>query len=221
MSSTNRIRKIIASRMFPLKLISVLICVGAMVVMITKFSSSGPEAFGDYPFEPAGIRTNITAPPFTLVDQDEVERSLVPTDGKITIVTGVFTSCGATCPLIVQQLYRVMARLTDEEKSHIRIFAITLDPLVDTPSLMKDMLTAHKVDQERFKGLTGSADYVEAILTAYQFEKNRNPETEVLEHANLINLVDAQGKLAFRFTLGNKQEEWLEQSIRYLLKEIA
>ncbi len=189
----------------------------ALLLPYVGNSNTNPQ---DFPFEPARLRTGFTAPPFAMVDQDGIERSLVPTEGKITIVTGVYTTCGETCPLIVQQIYRVMSRLSESEREHIRILAITLDPEVDTPVMMKAMLTAHKVDQERFKGLTGPPEYVEAILTAYQFAKSRNPETNVLDHVNLINVVDAQGKMAFRFTLGNRQEEWLEQSIRYLLTEV-
>ena len=84
---------------------------------------------------------------------------------------------------------------------------------------MKSMLAAHGVDQSYFKGLTGAPGYVEPVLSAFQFARLRNPETQVLDHVNLINVVDREGRLAFRFTLGNNQEQWLEQSLRYLIKE--
>ena len=82
------------------------------------------------------------------------------------------------------------------------------------------MLTAHNVDQDAFKGLTGAPEYVFPILNAYQFARAENPETGILEHVNLINVVDAEGRLAFRFTLGNQQEVWLEEAVRYLISEL-
>lgn len=170
-------------------------------------------------FEPERIRTSFMAPPFEMVDQDSTLQSLIPTGNKITIVTGIYSTCGETCPLIVQQIYRVMSRLNAEERQQIRVFALTLDPETDTPTMMKAMLTAHGVDQSYFKGLTGKPAYVDSLLSAYQFAKSRNPESQILDHVNLINVVDPEGRLAFRFTLGNNQEDWMEQSIRYLIKE--
>jgi protein SCO1 len=190
-----------------------------LALLLPYVGSSNDYSSGDIPFEPDRLRTSFMAPPFEMVDQDSTRRALIPTEQKITIVTGIYTSCGETCPLIVQQIYRVMSRLSDEDKSHIRIFALTLDPETDTPAMMKAMLTAHGVDQNFFKGLTGAPEYVDPILGAYQFAKARNPETNILDHVNLINVVDPEGRLAFRFTLGNSQEVWLEQSIRYLIKE--
>ena len=189
-----------------------------LVAFLPYIGSSGSS--GQPVFEPDRLRTEFFAPPFTMVDQDGVTRSLRPSDGKITIVTGVYSTCGDTCPLIVQQLYRVMYRLSDEEKEYVRVYALTLDPEVDTPIMMKGMLTAHKVDQTYFKGLTGDPEYVSPILDAYQFARAENSETGVLEHVNLINVVDTEGRLAFRFTIGNSQEEWLEESLRYLIAEL-
>ena len=191
-----------------------------ILALILPYVGSSNGTALDAPFEPERLRTSFMAPPFEFVDQDSVSQSLMPTGGKITIVTGVYTSCGETCPLIVQQLYRVMSRLNEEERSHIRVLALTLDPDVDTPAMMKAMLTAHKVDQTYFKGLTGDPSQVKPVLTAYQFATSRNPETGVLDHVNLINVIDPQGRLAFRFTIGNRQEEWLESAVRYLLDEL-
>ena len=200
----------------------VLGAVGFVLVLVAflPYVGSSGQSSGQPLFSPEKLRTEFFAPPFTMVDQDGITRSLRPSDGKITIVTGVYSTCGETCPLIVQQLYRVMYRLTEEEKSYVRVYAITLDPEVDTPIMMKGMLTVHKVDQTYFKGLTGDPEYVSPILDAYQFARKENSETGVLEHVNLINVVDTEGRLAFRFTLGNRQEEWLEESLRYLIAEL-
>jgi len=195
---------------------------GFVLILSLMLPYVGSRNYGDGDarvFEPDRLRTSFMAPPFSFVDQDSEPAALIPTNGKITIVTGVYTSCGDTCPLIVQQIYRVMYRLSDEERSRVRVLALTLEPEVDTPEMMKAMLTAHGVDQSYFKGLTGPEADVDPVLTAYGFAKARNADTGVLEHVNLLNIVDADGRLAFRFSLGQLQEEWLEQSIKYLVNE--
>ncbi len=199
---------------------------GAGIVLILAMTlpyvgSSTAGSYGQNVFEPDRLRTSFMAPPFDFVDQEGQPTSLMPNDGHIAIVTGVYTSCGDTCPLIVQQIYRVMYRLNEEERSRVRVLALTLEPHVDTPAMMKAMLTAHGVDQSYFKGLTGPVDSVEPVLNAYGFAKARNEETGVLEHVNLINVIDSQGRLAFRFSLGQLQEQWLEQSIKYLAAELS
>jgi protein SCO1 len=50
-------------------------------------------------------------------------------------------------------------------------------------------------------------------------ERVRNAETGLIDHANLFLVIDRQGRVAYRFTLGDRQEQWLVSALRLLLAE--
>ncbi|MNC96767.1 hypothetical protein D3C83_142260 [compost metagenome] len=60
---------------------------------------------------------------------------------------------------------------------------------------------------------------MESTLDALGVARTRDPETGVIDHANLFVLVDRDGRVAYRFTLGERQERWLVQALRLLLAE--
>jgi cytochrome oxidase Cu insertion factor (SCO1/SenC/PrrC family) len=49
--------------------------------------------------------------------------------------------------------------------------------------------------------------------------RRRDGVSGVIDHTNLFLLVDRQGKLAYRFSLGPRQERWLGSALRLLLEE--
>ena len=57
------------------------------------------------------------------------------------------------------------------------------------------------------------------VLDHYGFSRTKNLETGIIDHTNLFILVDRAGKIAFRFSLGEVQEAWLEDALRLLIAE--
>lgn len=56
--------------------------------------------------------------------------------GEKTVVAFIYTSCRATCPLIVSALKRVEAGLTQAELADVRFVLVTIDPEHDTPQVL-------------------------------------------------------------------------------------
>ena len=56
-------------------------------------------------------------------------------------------------------------------------------------------------------------------LTRLQFSATRNPQTGVIDHANLFLLVDRSNHIAYRFTLDARHRAWLRTALRSLLSE--
>ena len=52
-----------------------------------------------------------------------------------------------------------------------------------------------------------------------QVARKRDPETGVIDHANLFLLIDREGRLAYRLGLGERQQRWLTSALRVLLDE--
>jgi len=51
--------------------------------------------------------------------------------------------------------------------------------------------------------------------------RQRDPKTGVIDHSNLFILVDRQGRVSYRLTLGSRQQQWLISALQVLLAEPA
>jgi cytochrome oxidase Cu insertion factor (SCO1/SenC/PrrC family) len=67
--------------------------------------------------------------------------------------------------------------------------------------------------------VTGDPADVERLLDRMQIARQRDPETGVINHANLFLLVDRDGRIAYRFGLGERQQRWLTSALEILLRE--
>ena len=171
------------------------------------------------PFPAESLRTNYGLPSFSLTNQSG--RGVTPEQfkGRVVLITAIYSTCGETCPLIIDQIKRATKAITNEERSDLTILVITLDPEHDTPQVLGRMAKAHDIKAPFFNLLSGAPAEVNSVLDRLGFARQRVPQTGSIAHANLFLLVDRQGKLAYRFTLGDEQEAWMTQTIRQLIKE--
>ena len=73
------------------------------------------------------------APDFDLVDQNGNEVNLTQFEGKIVVVTFVYTHCPDVCPAITYQMKRLADQLGDDYGESVVFLSITVDPERDTP----------------------------------------------------------------------------------------
>lgn len=180
---------------------------------------SPARADGELPFPAEEIRTAYTPPPVKLTRHDGTAFDLAAHRGKVVLVTAVYARCGMTCPTIMGQTKQAVASLSPEDRDDLRVVAITLDPEHDTVERLAALADAQDIAAPTFSLLTGPAAEVESTLDALQFARQKNPETGVIDHANLFLLVDREGRLAYRLSLGDRSQRWLESALRLLLRE--
>ena len=183
------------------------------------FGMRGEARADDLPFPARSIRTALIVPRLELTDQDGVPFSLENEKGRVVLVTGVYASCGFTCPMIMGQAKRALAELTQGERHDVSVAAITLDPEHDDQEHLGAMARAQMVAAPTFHLLWGAPAEVNAALDDFSISRTRDPKTGQIDHANLFILVDRAGKIAYRLTLGAQQEKWLVQALRTLLGE--
>lgn len=194
-----------------------LISVTLLALTVPGLVSAGPVSdVSEFPG--SRIRTNVPAAPFSLINQESQPIELEEFLGDVVVVTAVFATCGDTCPLILQQIKAAVSELTDSERDDLHVVAITLDPKTDTPAMLSMMAKQHGVEAPLFNTVTGEPDYVNAVLDSYDFRRWRN-EYGVIEHTNLINVIDRTGHVAYRFTLGSLQQAWLTAALREVIAE--
>ncbi|WP_437807325.1 SCO family protein [Sorangium sp. So ce1078] len=100
-----------------------------------------------------------------LVDQDGRARRFY-TDllrGRKVLIHFAFTSCKGVCPTMAANLARVQALLGKRAGKEIAILTITVDPVNDTPKVLKQFAAKFNAgDGWRF--LTGTPENVEKVL---------------------------------------------------------
>jgi protein SCO1/2 len=178
------------------------------------------EAEAAAPFRPASLRTALPAPRIALLSHEGVPASLEAERGKVVLLTAVYAGCGQACPKIMAQVRRAAAALGAHENGRdLRVLAVTLDPERDTPAVLADLARAQRIGAPLFRLLTGPPEDVNRVLDDMGIARRRDPETGVIDHVNMFILIDRDGRLAYRFGLGEDQERWLIECGSGLLSE--
>jgi protein SCO1/2 len=142
----------------------------------------------------APIRQGTPAPRFALVDHRG--RALTEADlrGRPVVLTFVYGSCHATCPLLVDRLRALERRVGGADVAFV---AVTLDPARDTPPVLADHAARWGLSP-RWHLLTGPAPDVWRLAAAYGVQWRALPDGEIA-HENVVTLLDRAGRVAFTY----------------------
>lgn len=193
--------------------------VAAAGAALAGIYNTSHTATGALPFPAEALRTHMMAPAIDLTDQDGSRVTLDDLRGRVVLITATYATCGHTCPIILDQVKRVTAALTPAQRADFRVLSVTLDPERDSTEVLANLSRMQDLRKPTYHLLTGPAELVNRTLDQLNVARSRDPKTGVIDHANLFVLVDRRGTLAYRFTLGERQEHWLGEAIRLLLRE--
>ena len=100
---------------------------------------------------------------------------------KVVAINFIFTNCQGACPLMTRHLTLVRDMLGVEVGKDIHFVSISIDPLRDTPTAMKEFAKTHDADQAGWRFVTGNPENLEAIV------KRLGQYTDELEaHSTLL-----------------------------------
>lgn len=200
---------------------SVSAAVTTIVIASAAFGSMRTKepANGELPFPAEALRTTFAPPKIDLVNQKGERVTLEQFRGKVVVITGIYASCSSTCPMIMAQTRRAMSALTPEERAQVIVLAVTLDPEHDDLERRAHMAKGLAMTAPQFNVLGGDPAEVHRVLDDLSIARRRDPETGAIDHANVFAVIDKKGLLAYRFTLGERQEQWLTTALRMLGKE--
>ena len=97
---------------------------------------------------------------FILTDENGDYFSLSEYEGKVVVVTFLFTSCPDICPIVSANLDYLSDMLGDDYGTEVEILTITVDPWTDNSSVL------HQYREQRglhWPHLTGSVEDLEGI----------------------------------------------------------
>lgn len=192
-----------------------------VVTVCVALVGVGDAKAAPQPFPAAQLRTAKPAPAVALTDQDGNKVALADLEGKVSIVTGIYATCFHTCPLIMGQLKRSLDALPAAEREQVRVLAVTLNPEHDKQDVMLKTAARYQAKSPQYRFLHGQPAEVNAALDRLEIARTKNPMSGEIDHANLFILVDKKGRVAYRLTLGERQEKWLTQALGLLAREPA
>ncbi|HEY4429038.1 MAG TPA: SCO family protein [Solirubrobacteraceae bacterium] len=158
-------------------------------------------------FDGAALPGGGTAPDFTLTDQLGRRVSPAGSRGGVTVIAFLYSTCGATCVVIAQQIRGAL----DELRNQPAVLLVSADPATDTPARVRRFL-----DQVSLSGrvhyLTGPAQRLRAVWRAYRIEP-AGAGRATFERTASVLLLDRLGRERVLFGLEQLTPEALAHDI--------
>ena len=158
------------------------------------------------------------APGFTLTNQEGKPLALKQLRGKVVVTTFIFTGCGSTCPLLTAKLISIQRRLGADSGARVYFAAISVDPLADTPQVLKRYAQAHGADLESWGFLTGDPTQISDVAHRYGVFYKKQAGDEI-DHTFLTSIIDQGGTLRVQYMGVRFDPEEMIQDIHSLLRE--
>lgn len=176
-------------------------------------STAPLQASSSLGFDGAAIPPSPLAPAFTLTDQDGHSVSLSSVRGHVAVLAFLYSTCGATCILIAQQIRGAL----DELPHSVPVLIVSADPATDTPASVARFLAEVSLTG-RVRYLSGSPAQLRPIWRAYRVHPASAGRATFDKYAFLL-LLDARGRERVLFEPEVLTPEALAHDIRRLQSE--
>jgi protein SCO1/2 len=175
-------------------------------------SSSVSQPAGATGFEGAALPPGVLAPAFTLTDQHGHSVSLASYRGQVTIVAFVYSTCGATCVVIAQQIRGAL----DELSRPVPVLLISADPAADTPARVRDFLSRVSLSG-RVSYLRGDAAQLRRVWHAFGVTP-ASADRAAFDRSAPVYLIDRAGRERVIYQLEQLTPEAVAHDVRKLLR---
>jgi len=133
--------------------------------------------------------------------------------GKNIVLAMIYTSCPTACPVIVNEMQNLQAKIPPDKIKNYKFILVSIDPKRDTPAQLKKYADARNLNPEIWTLLTGSENQVAELAQAIGFKYKRNTNRN-FTHSNLITFLNRRGEII-------NQSKGLNQNISTLLSVIS
>lgn len=140
-------------------------------------------------------------PEFRLVDSSGEPFSRADLDGRLWIANFIFTSCPSFCPRLTAQMAEVQRRLAGV--AGVRMLSISVDPVTDTPEVLRAYAAKHDASPETWTFVTGERRAIhELVRNGFRLAVEEREPGQVVDdgqgiivHSDRFVLIDASGRI--------------------------
>ena len=119
----------------------------------------------------------------------------VPLDvhrGHPVLLAMFYATCPSACPVLMEDIKRLEARLPDDVRARTRVLLISLDPERDAPAILAEAAGRHGVDQSRWTLARTHDDSVRELSVLLGVKYRGRPDGEI-DHSSALFLLDGDG----------------------------
>jgi len=137
-------------------------------------------------------------PSFALYDQEGRVVDSGRWTGKTVMVNFIYTRCPVAnmCPASTMKMMAAQKLAREAGIKDFELVSITLDPVYDTPGVLKEYASVRGIDTANFSFLTGPENAVKDLLT--QFGVIAEFQGNVINHTLSTLLIDPKGRIIHR-----------------------
>lgn len=142
---------------------------------------------------------------FKLLDQKGDSIGLPADTTQITVVNFFFSRCKTVCPMVNQQLQRVV----DEYKNNrlLKFYSITVDPENDKPEVLKKYASELHAQQGKWLFLTGDKSAIyELARKDFLVDVLETGQPGIINHSSMLILVDPKKRIRGYYDGTNKEQ---------------
>jgi len=158
------------------------------------------------------------APQFSLVRESGERFASSELRGQVAAVTFIYATCTDTCPLLTSKLVQLQKRLGRDFGERVRFVAITVDPAVDTPEVLRRYREAHGASPRGWVFLTGSNDEIRGVVRDFGAFARKNPRGDV-DHLYITSLIDRTGSMRVQYVGYRFDPDEMLRDLRALIRE--
>ena len=138
---------------------------------------------------------------FSLMDENGRTVTRAELDGKILVVSFLFTGCALTCPEVTKRMAEIQ-QLT-ATNADVRLVSLTVDPRSDTPPVLAKWGARFGADTNRWCFLTGSKTVLHGLIAkSFLVQDNSDPFNSMpgnFTGTERIAVVDRHGRTRIYF----------------------
>ena len=168
-------------------------------------------------------------PEFAFINQDSIIISNEDFNKKVYVAEFFFTSCPSICPIMNKNMKRIENRFGNRQDFGIASFSI--DPIKDTPSVLKAYAESYDVFSQNWHFLTGEKDKIYNLANeGFNIFASVNPRVAGgFEHQGYFALIDKNGFIRCRsdqfgnpivYYMGVDEEDVEIQEVDLLIDDI-
>jgi len=153
---------------------------------------------------------SMTAPDFSLSDQDGKAVSVSALRGHVLAITFLDSHCKQLCPLEAEQLAQAQRSLGSN--GNLSLLVVSVAPATDTPDSERAFAAAHHWSGD-WHWLTGTSDELASVWKAYSIAVQGTPDN--ILHSTVLYLVDKAGFQRAGWA-SSLQPDQLARDVRFL-----
>ena len=171
---------------------------GAVIVVVLVAGLWGLRRHGNSETAPPVMGT---LPAFSLIERSGRAISRDDLTGQPWVADFIFTRCSGMCPALSTRMAEVRRRVR-EQGLRTRLVSFSVDPLHDTPEVLREYATRFAGDDDSWLFVTGERDGLYQLISqgfrlsvAERDGQATADAGELITHSDRFVLVDADGQI--------------------------